>query len=259
MRIGVLPDQDTQRVASRFEPLLAHLSQETGCVCRLVIPDSYDHLLQLFHTGEIDLAYFGAVTFVRASVRDGAVPLVMRDVDRSFTSYFLVRADSPAQRLEDCRGLRMAFGSKLSTSGHWMPRHFLGEKQIVPESFFSAVEYTGAHDTTAAWIRDGRADVGAVNSVVVDDLYDRDELTRQQVRVLWETPAYAGYVWAIQKDIAADVRVTIRDAFLKLHTDDLSHATILERLGARCFQPASARDYEALEKLFSRNSFHTYR
>ena len=101
--------------------------------------------------------------------------------------------------------------------------------------------------------------MGAVNSVVVDDLYDRRELTRQQVRVLWETPAYADYVWAIQKDIAVDVRVTIRDAFLKLHTDDLSHATILERLGARCFQPASASDYEALEKLFSRNSFHTHR
>jgi ABC-type phosphate/phosphonate transport system substrate-binding protein len=36
-----------------------------------------------------------------------------------------------------------------------MPRYFLKEMDIIPEVFFSDTRYSGKHDLTAYWVRDG--------------------------------------------------------------------------------------------------------
>ena len=125
LRIGVMPDQNHSVLAERHQLLTQYLESEMGLECQLVIPDSYADLQRAFENDEVDLAWFGGYTFVRASQSHGAVPLVSRDRDLRFTSCFLVRTDSPAGDIHDLRGKRIAFGSLQSTSGHLMPRHFL--------------------------------------------------------------------------------------------------------------------------------------
>lgn len=247
VRVGVLPDESVEQLAERFAPLFEYLSKQTGVPYKLVIPESYAHLLEMFHNNEVDLAYFGAMTFLKAHLQDQAVPLVMRDVDVRFTSYFLIGADNPAQSIEDCSGMTFSFGSKLSTSGHLMPRHFMKAQGIVPETFYSDVRYSGAHDKTAIHVRDGVVDVGAANAHIVDNMFEKGTLTRKQVRVLWETPPYPDYVWAIQKAISPAFRTHIRDAFLQLTIDNPDHSPILKGLGSKFFLPAGIDDFTQLQ------------
>jgi len=122
LRVGILPDVSEENLRKRYGPLLNHLSAKTGFDLNLVLPTDYGDLVRLFRENKVDLAYFGGLTFVQAQVFYNAEPLVMRDVDTRFTSWFLVRKSDPARNLADLKGKVFSFGSRLSTSGHLMPR-----------------------------------------------------------------------------------------------------------------------------------------
>ena len=249
LRIGVLPDQNPETLKKRFEPVLDYLSEKLQLSCELIVPESYPDLLQLFHDQKVDLAYFGGYSYVKARQRDGAIPLVMRRIDTRFTSLFIVKASNPAQTLESLENRSIAFGSSLSTSGHLMPRHFLQQKNITPESFFSSVQYSGAHDKTAYWVRDGKVDVGAANATTIRSILEKGLIKPNEIRILWETPPYANYVWAIRPQFAGSFNTSIRDAFLQLSPTDADHSRILKNLDAIGYIPADPDDFLPLANI----------
>lgn len=249
IRVGVLPDQSAEKLAARYTLLLAHLVRETGLPFELVIPADYDELLQMFYAKNIDLAYFGGLTFLKAHERSGAVPLAMRDVDARFRSYFLVNATEPATSIAEMRGGTLAFGSRLSTSGHLMPRYFMVESGIDPEGHFGEIVYSGSHDATAMLVRDGEADLGAANGEIIERMFSENRLNRNEIRILWKTPPYPDYVWAIRKEIDGSVRRNIQDAFIALSPGIADHSKVLLVLGAQGFLPASVNDFAPLRTI----------
>ena len=246
LNVGVLPDQNEVMLRNRYQPLLDEISLHTGLDSKLLIPDSYGQLLEWFNDNKVDLALFGGATYVKARLKNKAIPLVMRDVDGNFRSVALVRKNYVAQSLESLKGATLAFGAELSTSGHLMPRHFLSQKNIIPEVYFSKVEYTGAHDITAERVRDGKVDVGIVNSEVVHAMFLDGRLKKDNVRVIWESPAFHDYVWAVQADISKQQRTLIRDVFLHLNQDG-EDELLLQGLGAKYYIPAGNTDFHDLE------------
>ena len=250
IHVGVLPDESKQALQARFESLLSYLSAETGLEFRLIESSDYDELVDLFISDEVDLAYFGGYTFVQANALHGAIPLVMREIDTRFTSYFLAPANAPGQRLEDFRDKIFSFGNRLSTSGHLMPRYFLQQdRHMVPEEFFSEVRFSGAHDKTAYLVRDGGVDLGVANSAIIRAMFKDGRLKEEDLRIVWETPPFPDYVWAAQSRLHEGVRTRIRDAFLRLEHDDDRESDVLDSLGARLFLPAAMSDFEALQEV----------
>lgn len=251
LRVGVLPDEEEAALRDRYTPLLRYLNQVLDVEVELVVPRDYASMLSSFAAGEIDLGNFGGVTFVKANEAHGAEPLVLRDIDLQFTTFFLSRPDEPRQTIEAFQDQRFAFGSELSTSGHFMPRYFMQAEGLVPERFFSTVEYSGSHDATVYWVRDGKVDLGAVNSEVVDAMLADGRLVAGEVRVVLETPPYADYVWAVQASLDPDFVSRLRSAFLELSPSNDADAEILSRLGAGGFLPARNSDFERLREVIS--------
>lgn len=249
LKILVLPDRPREQVEATYAPLVKYLSRTLDLQCQLVVPDSYERALDLFHRQSVQLANLGGVVFVRARKRDHAVALVMRDVDLAFSSSFIAKTGAPGKGIDAFRGRPFAFGPTLSTSGHLMARHFLAQQNIVPEQFFSDVRYSDNHDETAAWVRDGIVDLGVVNSLALTQMYRSGLLRRKAVRVVWETPTYPDYVWVVQANVPARLKTQLRDAFLDLSTDEPAHAAVLEALQARAFMPAIDSDFASLERV----------
>jgi len=247
--IGILPDESEKALRKRYTPLLDFLSEETGLRCELIVPNSYEQLVRLFGEGQIDLAYFGGVTFLKADSEHGAVPLVMRDVDARFTSVLVVAGKS-FKDIKELQGKRFGFGSRLSTSGHLMPRYFLKEEHAVtPEKYFGSIQYSGKHDRTAYWVRDGEVDAGVVNSEIVRKMFADGRLQPGDIRVIWTTPPYTDYVWVVHPQISPAERERIQQAFLRLSLDDPQHAVILSNLGAESFYPASSSEFSTLKRV----------
>ena len=250
IHVGILPDESVEELHQRYDPLLKYLSVKIGIEFKLVIPSDYAELMRLFRDHKVELAYFGGLTFVRANLFHHAEPLVMRDVDTRFTSWFLVKNDNTAQNLESFKGKEFTFGSRLSTSGHLMPRHFMqSEKKIIPEKFFSKVLFSSTHDKTAYWVRDGVVDLGVANSEIIRSMLRDGRLQENDLRILWETPPYPDYVWAIHAHFNDNLKILLRDAFMGLVSQDPVQGKILAAMGAGSFLPAGVDDFLPLNKI----------
>ena len=256
LRIGILPDESESQLRTTYSPLFDYVAGKAGVGYEFVIPESYDALVIALANKEVDLAYFGGVTYLLAKERHGAIPLVMRDKDLRFTSYFLVRADDPGKKISDFKDRALSFGSKLSTSGHLMPRYFLGKLGIDPEGFFSRIEYSGKHDATAYMVRDSKVDIGAANSSIISKMYNDGRLDPKDVRIIYETPPYADYVWAIRPGFSNNAREKIVNAFLSLSPVNDTHAAILKAVNAGGYLPASDNDYSELTGIFYQLGFN---
>ena len=249
LRISILPDEGKETLLKRYTPLFKYLSDELDVKYKLEIPDSYQDLVDKFSSGKVDLAYFGGLTFIQTNKTHGVIPLVMRDVDTRFTSYFIAKNDKTLIKLTDFKNKRFSFGSNLSPSGHLMPRYFLKEKGIVPENYFSKVEYSGKHDKTIYQIIDGKVDLGATNAKIFDKMVENNQVSMNDVSIIWETPPYPDYIWVLRKDFDMATQTKIKNAFLSLSPGNSSHAEILKRIDANGFFPASINDFKQLYEI----------
>ena len=246
IRLAVLPDQSAGRLRNKYAPLLEYLRAATRFDYELTIPDDYADLLVRFDAGEVDLAWFGGLTFTQAQQRSGAVPLAFRDVDLQFTSCYLVDADDPRNAVRDFRNERFAFGPELSTSGHLMPRYYMERDGLNPDEWFDSVQHSAGHDQTALWVSDGRVAIGVANCVIVAALFESGDLDRQQVRVMETTPPYSDYVWAARPGLDDSTRIRILDAFLALDAAVPEHRALLRSQGANSYLPAGLSDFETV-------------
>jgi phosphonate transport system substrate-binding protein len=217
LRVGVVPDQSPEILRQRFQPLLDYLSVEIGMPFQLVVPGDYSALLDMFQKREIDIAYFGGFTFLKARESSGARALVMRDVDTRFRSSFLARTNRPETTIAD----------------------FLDKK----------LTYSGAHDETAMLVRDGEVDLGVMNSEILEAMFRDGRLRRDMVRVVDQTPTYANYVWTMRVGIESSLYDRVVLAFLKLSPVDAKDAAILRNLGAGGFFPARESEFGPLRKI----------
>ena len=254
--VAVLPDEDPELLRARYAPLMEYLATQTGIETRLLVPLDYEDTVRLFSEKKVDLAYLGGLTFVQALSKSGARPLVMRAIDTRFTTWFLVKPELEELDLTDFEGRKFSFGSDLSTSGHLMPRHFLQSHwQIDPDAYFSRVEYSGAHDQTAYAVRDGEVEIGAASSAIVKNMLEDGRLGPNELAVVWQTPPYADYVWAVQPDLDESLEIKLRDAFLGLDSGDAQQAKILRSVGAENYLPARLADFADLQEIAGKLGF----
>lgn len=249
LRVGVLPEEAPDIVREKYTKLLDLVTADLGIGYELTVADDYQTLVDLFSKHELDLAKFGGYLFALVSEEVGAVPLVQRDLDTRFTSYFIAKGDDTSATLQGFRGKTILFGSRLSTSGHLMPRSYLTDQGIDAETFFGEVRYSGSHDRTVLQVRDGEADLGAVNAQIYDAMLNAGTIRTDEVRVVLETPPYANYVWALHPAVREGDIIRIRDAFLGLSMRKEEHREILDSLGARTYLPAQTADYRKLREL----------
>lgn len=249
LRVSAIPDEAPTELQRKFKPLGEYLQKETGLAVQFTPVTDYAAVVEGLASGKIDLAWLGGFTFVQARLRTQgqARPIVQRAEDEKFTSRFIVPIDSPAKTLADLKGKNFAFGSPSSTSGHLMPRFFLQQAGINPETDFKAVAFSGAHDATVAFVASGRAEAGVLNASVWDKLTEAGNPNAAKVRVLATTPPYYDYNWTVRPGLDAALAKKLADAFLKLDPANPAHQEILGLQRASKFIPTQSSNYDGIE------------
>jgi phosphonate transport system substrate-binding protein len=257
IRITGIPDENPSELQRKYEPLVSYLSAKLGTNVEYVqLPlVEYGAAVQALAANTVDFAWLGGFTFVQARVMAGSVPLVQRDIDKAFTSVFIANAASKIRTMEDIKGKTFAFGSKSSTSGHLMPRHFLTTKfKIDPDQDLSGLPvHTDAHDATVRAVESGKIAAGVLNSEVWERLVRENKVDTTKVKVIWTTPAYVDYLWVANKNVSNELRERFVQAFLELSPENAEHLKlkVLGLWGAKKFGffPARNEDYEVVEQV----------
>ena len=249
LRVSAIPDEAPTELQRKFRPLGDYLKKETGLEVQFTPVSDYAAVVEGLATQKIDLAWLGGFTYVQARIRTngGVVPLVQRAEDEKFTSRYIVPLDSPAKSLADLKGHTFVFGAPSSTSGHLMPRYFLQQAGIHPDTDFKTVAYSGAHDATVAFVASGRADAGVLNASVWDKLVAAGNPNAAKVRVLATTPPFFDYNWTVRPGMDPALQKKIADAFLKLDPANPAHAQVMELQRASRFIPTRPSNYDGIE------------
>ncbi|MFK0086799.1 putative selenate ABC transporter substrate-binding protein [Pseudomonas sp. NPDC090755] len=249
LKVSAIPDEAPTELLRKFKPLGEYLEQQLGMKVEFVPVADYPAVVEALATDRLDMAWLGGFTFVQVHLKSPtATPLVQREQDAKFTSKFIT-ANPDVKSLADLKGKTFAFGSISSTSGSLMPRYFmLKDDNIKPESYFSRVAYSGAHDATAAWVQAGKVDAGVLNASVWQKLVDAGKVDTSKVRVFATTPSYYDYNWTVRGSLDPALKEKIKQAFLALDPTKPEDKAILDLQAASRFIETSPDNYKGIEE-----------
>jgi phosphonate transport system substrate-binding protein len=247
LRLSMIPTTDPGKIVRESQPFTTYLEKQTGARVDLTVPTNYAAVVEAVSSNHVDIAYFGGFTFVQASARAGALPLVQRERDQNFHSLFITQAKSPIRSLSDLKGHSFAFGDVNSTSGHLMPAYFM-QQQGVDRTVIDKAIYTGGHDATALAVANGKVDAGAMDEQVYARMIKEGKLSESQVRVFYTTPPFFDYVWAARPGLDPAMAKSFSNAMLSLDAGNPEQKTILDLFGASKYLKAEDSSYNPLRQ-----------
>ncbi len=247
LRLSMIPATDPGKMVRDSQPLIAYLERETGAKIDMTVPLNYAAVVEAMVNDKVDIAHFGGFTYVQASARAGARPLVQRLQDQQFHSLFITQPGSPIHALTDLRGHTFAFGDVNSTSGHLMPEYFMRQAKVDAQVIVRAI-YTGGHDATALAVANKKVDAGAMDELVFKRMMQDRRITASQVRVFYTTPPYVDYVWAARKTLDPKLGERVAQALLRLDPAHSQDRPILDFLSAARYVRATDASYDRLRQ-----------
>jgi len=246
LRVGLIPNQNPESVEANYEPFGEYLSEQLGREVELTVPVSYGAVVEAMVNDELDLAYYGGLTYVQARNRGDVVPLVTEinpeTGDTTYRSVIIVPAESEIEEVSELEGRDFAFGSVSSTSGSLYPAIMLRNASIDYRTDLGNFNYTNGHDATAQAVANGQVDAGGVEDRILYRLQDEGTIDRDSVRVIDESEPIQGYPWVVRNALTDDLKMDIAQAFL-----DIDDPAILDLLRAEGYERIEAGDYDYVE------------
>ena len=256
LRFTGIPNNNTTELAEKYRPLAKHLSDELGVPVEYVASADYGASVEAFKSGDVQLAWFGGLTGVRARAAvDGARVIAYGKVDPQFKSYFIASKASGLEKSDEfpmaLAGKKFTFGSDSSTSGRLMPEYFIRKftKKSPKEFFGSEMNFSNAHDKTAALVQAATFDAGAIDYTTYDRLVKEKKIDPEQCKIIWVTPPYADYNFTVHPALDGRFGKSFTDKLQKtlVEIDDPALLAAMDRPDGLI--PAKNEDFENLRAL----------
>ncbi len=246
-----IPDQDEARLKERFGKVATYLSEALGVETRYVPVKSYAAAVTAFRNDQVQLAWFGGLSGVRARLLvEGSEAIAQGIEDPNFETYFIAHVSTglkPSQDFpKEIAGMTFTFGSKGSTSGRLMPEYHIRQQfGKSPDEVFSKVGFSGNHSKTVALVQSGAYQVGATNFKVWKRELAEGKIDPDKLSVIWKTPGYPDYQWTIRGDVdqrwGEGFKEKVRQALLDMDAPDL-----LASFPRKGFIPATNADFQPI-------------
>lgn len=242
LRVGLIPNENHAEMLKINEPLKKYLESELGIPVELFVAADYVGVIEAMNSGQLDIAYYGPLTYVLAREKTGAIPLVKALVkgEPTYHSVIITRKDSGIGSLADLKGKVFAFGDPASTSSHLVPNAILREAGVNPDSDLEKV-FTGGHDAVAMAVFNSQAAAGGMNENNYLDLISKGMLKEEELTVLAKSDPLPEYPWAARKDLDPTMIQKLIEVFTKIEDE-----AILKPQKASGFVPAEDSDYDVI-------------
>ena len=246
-----IPDEDESRLRERFNKVASYLESKLGVAVTYIPVKSYAAAVAAFRNDQVQLAWFGGLSGVRARVLvPGSEAIAQGFEDQAFFNYFIAHSSTGLTRSDEfpkkIAGKIFTFGSKGSTSGRLIPEfHIRKNLKKAPNDVFQKVGFSGNHTRTIQLVQSGAYQVGAVNSKVWENEMKAGKIDTSKVSIIWKTPTYPNYQWSIRGDVdvrwGAGFKNSVKEVLLNIKDPDL-----LASFPRTSFVPASNSDYQPI-------------
>ena len=246
-----IPDEDESKLRSRFDKVATYLTNQLDIEVKYIPVKSYGAAVTAFRNNQVQLAWFGGLSGVRArALVSGSTAIAQGVEDPEFQTYFIAHSSTGLKKSSNfpimIAGKTFTFGSKGSTSGRLMPEFYIRKNfSDSPNKVFSRVGYSGNHSRTISLVESGAFQIGATNFQVWKKDLAAGKINTSKVAVIWETPSYPDYNWSIRGDVdknfGSGLTERVKTALLNLKDPDL-----LASFPRKGFIPASNADFRSI-------------
>jgi phosphonate transport system substrate-binding protein len=230
------------------------LEKETGLSINMMIPGSYDELVDQFNSKTPCFAMMSSQSYVLANQKYGA-QVKLRTVRFGHSVYYGMIIAKSTSNIKDIGGLQgksIAYTDELSTSGYLYPKKLLERNKIktLKEAF------VGKHDEVVRQVYEGKFDAGAAfYSPPGSDGTIRDARSRlkekypdveSKIIIITKTDPIPNDPVVFSKNFDQDVARKLYMALVKLASDAKGKQTLLDLYGSEGFVKAADADYNSL-------------
>lgn len=192
LRLAVYQYADNPRIQN-LQPLADHLQQQLGISATVQSYPTVHAFIEAIQKGDVDIAFintFGYLLLEASAKRHPMQPKVALAVphpEDNYKTIFVVRAQSPIQKLSDAATFggqtRLGLVATGSTSGNLVPRLALTKIGITnADQHFQRVIYTGTHANAIQALLQNEVDMAALGSSEYEKL---DSSAKRQLRPIW--------------------------------------------------------------------------
>jgi phosphonate transport system substrate-binding protein len=249
-RLAVVSFYNPRLMYLKYQPLIDFLTEHTPWRFELALSTSYRETVSRLCAGDVQLAYLGPLTYLRARELCGAKAILRLNTGGkdSYFSYVMVREDSSIRRLEDLRGKSFGFGALLSTSSHLMPRAMLMAAGLRPGGDVEC-KYYEHHERAARAVLMGEVAACGIRDLVGDQFKGRG------LRILARSEPMLNFPLSVHPQASAALVTALSEALVSLPRRDPAVARAIEGWDpelAGGFAPVQADGYSAILELAKR-------
>ena len=207
------PVEDPAVYENIFKPFTTHLAQCTGKRVVFYQVQSNAAEIEAMRSGRLHVGGFSTGPTAFAVNLAGAVPFAVKGTEKEFQGYqlfFIVKKDSPYQKMSDLKGKKVAHTSPSSNSGHMAPNALFPKEGLTPDKDYKIL-FSGKHDQSILGVRSGDYDAAPVASDVFHRMASRGQIKEDEFRVIWKSAKVPTSSFAY----AHDLEPKLRDQMLK--------------------------------------------
>jgi phosphonate transport system substrate-binding protein len=252
---GVVRSHVVPAFRTAMAELCDTLSRVTEAAFEPYIAPSYREMVSEVERGSVVLAWAPPVLALDLDDRGLAAPLVIpvRKGMATYRTAIIAREHGPS-RIEDLRGLRMAWVDRESSSGYIVPRIHLASLGCDLRTFFAQESFHLSHVGVVDAVASGRADAGATfysvdasGKVVSAGWTSHDGSTIRPVKTVATAGPIPNDTIVVSKKLSASVRSAIQRWLLEL--DAPSRDLFAEIIHSREFRVPSAEHFVPLRSM----------
>ena len=209
------PVEDPAVYENVFKPFTDYLAK---CTAKRVVyfpVQSNSAEIEAMRSGRLHVAGFSTGPTGFAVNMAGAIPFATKgtgDEVQGYQLFFLVKKDSPYQKLSDLKGKKIAHTSPSSNSGHLAPQVLFPDQGLKPGADYTPV-FSGGHDKTTLGVRAGDYDGGPVASDVYGRMVIRGTVKDDDFRIIYKSEVFPTSSFAYAHDLKPELAAKIKSCF----------------------------------------------
>lgn len=212
--LAVPPYEMPSNIEQRFAPLIAHLSDKLEQPVQLYITTSYEDQVKRLAMGEVDLAYMGPSSYIKARDNFPNSHPQLIAAEAPYRAAIIVHNDSDITHIKQLKGQSFAFGSYHSYSGHYIVRQLLRLQNIYLRDlqFYS---FLGRHERAIMSVVHRDFDAAATTEGMAQRFIELDH----PIKIIATSELLAPTVIVARSDIDPELIDQLRETLLFSQTN----------------------------------------
>ena len=218
LKIILLANANDAQRQEQERTLTEYLSKTLKRSVSIERAKDYDTAVNLLVEEKVQVAGLGPLSYIEAKGRNPQIEPIAAPINKNtgrpwYKSAMIVNNASGIKTIEDLKGKRLGFVSKLSTSGYMFPAVHLLNLGFKFDSDFASVQFFKSHDKTLAALLDGQVDAVAIELDVYNQAKETGKVN-DSYQVIWESEPIPQSPIVVSQKLPPQLIAELKEAFI---------------------------------------------